>query len=175
MIDLEKESLWKNQGGYFTLEASMIVPIVLFGMIGIFLAGLYLYDLGTAYSFLNRETVLITDTIKTNGENDSGEFKEQVLCERSISYLLQTSYPDRANEAKKQLKQKLQNNLIVSKPNNISFTAGQKKVQGKMRLSFSIPVPVIGEWIGKVWSNRLEVTLENGNNAEQMRRWDFLE
>lgn len=166
---------FENQKGYFTLEASFIVPITLFSTLGILLVGLYLYDLSVAKNFLNQEVAQITDTIKTNGKNDTGRFQQKELMNRSLKYLLQFSYPEKAAEGKKRLKSILQTQLIVSKVTQISITAGQDKVTGKIRLSFAIPVPVIGELTGRVWKNEITVTMENGSQAEKMRRWDFLE
>ena len=169
------KQFFKNQKGYFTLEASLIVPIVLLSTLGILLIGFYLYDLSVAKNFLNQEVSQITDTIKTNGKNDTGKFQQKELISRSLSYLLQSSYPRKAAEGKKRLKSKLQTQLIVSKVTRISITAGQNKVTGKVNLSFTIPVPVIGELTGRIWKNEITVTMENGSQAEQMRRWDSLE
>lgn len=169
------KQFFKNQKGYFTLEASFIVPITLFSTVGILLVGLYLYDLSAAKNFLNQEVAQITDTIKTNGKNDTGQFEQKELMNRSLNYLLQSAYPKKAAEGKKRLKNILQTQLIVSKATQLSVTAGQDKVTGKVRLSFIIPVPVIGGLTGRVWKNDITVTMENGSQAEKMRRWDCVE
>ena len=164
-----------NQDGYMTVEASLLIPAFIFCVLGVFLVSLYFYDLGTARSYLNESVVLISDVIKTNGENETGNFFSDELETRSVTYLLQQSYPKQAEKAKNLLTEKLKKTLIVSKVNEMQFYAGQKKVTGRLCLSFQVPVPAIGEWIGKWWKNELTVTVENGNNAEQMRRWDQLE
>lgn len=169
------ERFLKNQNGYFTVEASFIVPIVLFSTLGTLLIGLYMYDLSAAKNFLNQEVARVTDTIKTEGKNDTGQFQPKELIHRSLKYLVRSSYPKKAAEAKKSLKNKLQTQLIVSKITELSIVAGQTQIVGKVSISFIIPVPVIGGLTGRVWKNDIIVTMENGSQAEQMRRWDSLE
>lgn len=153
----------------------MIVPMVLFCVLGVFLSGVYFYDLGTARSCLNREAIQLSDTIKTEAEAETGRFSEERLQKRSSNYLLQRSYSQQAAAGERELKKKLDQKLMISRASQISFTAGQKKIVGRVRLSFSLPFPMIGEIAGKIWKNDLKATIENGNCAEQMRRWDSLE
>lgn len=169
------KKLLKDNRGYFTVEASLIVPTVLFCVFGILLVTLYLYDLGTAKSLLNSEVLQISDVIKTNASNDSGEFNSKELTKRPLTYLLQSSYPQRTAEGKKRLKAGLQKKLIVSAVDKITLTAGQQKVKGTLQISFRIPIPVISQMTGALWKNNLTVTVDNGSNAEQMRRWSRLE
>lgn len=169
------KQLSKNNKGYFTVEASFIVPTVLFCVFGVMFAALYLYDLGTAKSLLNEEVIQISDVIKTDARNESGKFKSKELMDRSMTYLLKLSYPKRAAEAKKRLKEELQRKLIVSRVEKIILTAGQQKVTGKLQISFRIPLPVISQMTGALWKNNLTITVDNGNNAEQMRRWSIFE
>lgn len=169
------KQILKDNKGYFTVEASFIVPMVLFCVFGVLFITLYLYDLGVAKSLLNEEVVQISDVIKTDAQNESGEFKSKKLLERPMTYLLKPSYPKRAAEGKKRLKKELQEKLVVSTVEKIILTAGQRKVTGKIQISFRIPIPVIGQMIGGLWKNNLTITVDNGSNAEQMRRWSSFE
>lgn len=167
--------LWNNQKGYFTVEASFLVPMAFFLVLGILYVSFYIYDLSVARNFLNQEVALITDTTKTNGRVDTGKFKQKNLLNRSITYMLKSSYSTQASEGKKLLKKKLQKQLIVSKVSKLTIKAGQVYIKGSLTLSCSIPIPVIGNLIGKVWKNTVSVTMENGNQVEDMRRWEMLE
>lgn len=142
---LKINRLLKDNRGYFTVEASFIVPTVLLCIVGILFGALYLYDLGTAESFLTREVVL------------------------------KSSYPQREEEGKNRLERELQKRLMVSSVDKITLTAGRQKVKGTIRISFRIPIPLLHQMTGALWKNNLTITIDNGNNAEQMRRWDQLE
>lgn len=167
--------LLKDNRGYFTVEASFIVPTVLFCIFGVLFVTLYLYDLGTAKSLLTGEVVQISDVIKTDASNQSGEFRSKELINRPITYLTKSSYPKRAAEGKKELKAELQKKLMVSTVEKITMSAGQQKVRGTLQISFRIPLPVISQLTGAFWKNNLAITVDNGSNAEQMRRWSSLE
>lgn len=169
------KQLVKDNHGYFTVEASLVVPMVLFCIFGVLLIGLYQYDLGTAETLLASEVVQISDVIKTDARNGSGTFKAKELTKRPITYLLRSSYPARASEGKKRLTSELQKRLIVSSVSKITVSAGQQKVTGKLQIFFRIPIPVISRLTGSLWKNNLTVAVENGSNAEQMRRWSQLE
>lgn len=166
---------WKNNEGYFTVEASFIVPTVLFCIFGVLFLTLYLYDLGIARSLLTAEVVQISDVVKTDAQNGSGKFYSKKLIERSLTYLLKSSYPKRAAEGKNRLEAELKKKLIVSKVQKISLKAGQQTVKGSLQISLRIPIPVIGEMTGALWKNNVTVTIENGSNAEHMRRWSLIE
>ncbi|MDO4553949.1 MAG: pilus assembly protein [Lachnospiraceae bacterium] len=169
------KKLYNHQGGYFTVEASMIIPTVLFCVFGILYVSFYLYDLGVVRSLLDEKAVALSDVIKTEADIEDGSFDSRKLKSRSLTFLLKSSYPSSAKEAEESFRSEISKKLLVSQINQVHFTAGWQKVTGKVTLSYRIPIPVIGNLIGNVWKKELRVILENGNNAEQMRRWDQLE
>ena len=168
-------TLKNNQSGYFTVEASLIVPIVLVCIFGTLAFLLYLYDLGTARSLLNQEAVQISDVIKTDGNIESGRFDQKKLMDRPLTYLLCINYPKKASEGTANLKKQLKGKLLVSQADQIILKAQQNQITGKIHLSYKIPVPIIGDWIGRAFQNELTIQIETGSNAEKMRRWDQLE
>lgn len=168
-------TLKDNHSGYFTVEASFIIPIVLFCVFGTLALLLYFYDLGTARSLLNQEAVQLSDVIKTDGNIETGKFDQKTLVDRPLTYLLRSNYPKKALEGTKNLKNQLKGKLLVSKVNQIELMVGQDTITGKINLSYKVPVPIIGAWIGGAFQNELTVKIENGCNAEKMRRWDQLE
>ena len=164
-----------SQNGYMTVEASLIVPFFLFCLFVVFLFGIYFYELGVARGILNQVAVEVSDVIKTDGSLKNGSFKEEELADRSLFYLLKKSYPEKAGEGEKELRKLLNHSLLFLHTEEIKFKVGQRKIQGRVKLYYRIPVPILGDLAGSLWENELTVCIGNGNNAEQMRRWRQIE
>ncbi len=136
----------RENKGYFTIEASFIVPILCFLGIGIMMTGLYLCDLNQTKSFLHQKVVLLS-------EDDS-------------DYSVKERNSDEGY---------LKGRLFVSHLERFSLSKTEKKVKGEAVLVMDMKIPFVGTWMGRVWRNTFSFHADVGNNTEQMRRWDQLE
>ena len=114
----------KEEAGYFTIEAAFLVPLIFLLVFAVMLSGLYICDLNQAKSFLNQR---VTE-LSLNGEKYEGEAQA---------------------EDKNQLKRQ----LFVTSLTDFYIKKTESKVQGEVSLSMRPNVPVIGDWIGKVWTD----------------------
>lgn len=134
-----------TDGGYFTIEAAFIVSITCFLVISFWLIAIYIFDLGCVDSCLKEQAALFS----------VGEMEEQNTVQAA--------------------KQELEKNLLAASLERFSVEYRGGQVIGNARISLNIPIPVIGGWLGKRWTNSITVTMEKGNNTTKMRKWDQLE
>lgn len=135
-----------GEEGYFTVEASYLVPVLCFLILGIMLAGIYICDLNQAKSFLNRR---VTELSRNEEEYLAADLSEDKIF--------------------------LKSRMLLTEVADFSITKTETKVEGYVELKMNLSIPLIGQWIGNAWRNSFSLSVDVGNNAEWMRRWDQLE
>lgn len=135
-----------GEEGYFTVEASYLVPILCFLILGIMLAGIYICDLNQAKSFLNQR---VTELSRNEKEYLAADLSEDKIF--------------------------LKGRMLLTEVADFSITKTDTKVEGHVELKMNLSIPLIGQWIGNAWRNSFSLSVDVGNNAEWMRRWDQLE
>ncbi len=136
----------REDEGYFTVEASFLVPILCFLVMGILIVSLYLCDVSFAKSYLQGWVINCIDQEDFYGENREAEKKRE-----------------------------LEESLFVAKVEKLSLTKKYDRIEGVIIIKMSSNVPLVGEWMGQLWRNSLTFKADRVNNTEQMRRWDQLE
>lgn len=136
----------RNNGGYFTIEAVFISTITCFLVMAFWLIALYLLDLGAADSYLKEQLTMIS--------------AETVDAEQGFVGKDQND---------------LQKRLLVCDIDTFRVRRNGNNIYGEVEISMDFPIPMVGDWIGNRWKNRLSITLEKGNNQTKMRRWDQIE
>ena len=137
---------WKNEDGYFTVEAVSLVTLVFLLMFAVMMSGLYICDLNQARSFLNQR---VTELSRNEEEYESSQQMED--------------------------RKQMQRQLFVTKLIEYSISKTGERVKGEMKLSMRMNVPVITDWFGSLWTDTFSLTVDVGNNVEQMRRWKLIE
>lgn len=61
--------------------------------------------------------------------------------------------------------------LVLSEITNCKITENDTTIQGSASIAVKFPIPVVGDWLGKRWSNQIEIQMEKGNAPDQIRRW----
>lgn len=151
MLTVEEKARQRIKGlereeGYFTLEASFLVPILCFLAVGIVMLGLYLCDLNMAKSYLSQRVLELS-------KDD-------------------TAYGDTEKKADMEA---LENRLFMATMTDYSVSKTEWRVKGELELTMNLSVPLVGEWMGNLWKHSFCLTVDRGNNTEQMRRWDQIE
>lgn len=142
----EREKIWEEEAGYMTVEASFLVTFVFLILFTVMLAGLYVCDLNQAKSFLNQR---VTE-----------------LSVKEENYAASLLAQDRS---------RIKEMLFVTKLSDFNITVTEKEVSGRMKLSMNVNVPLIGDWVGRFWTNEISLKVDRGNNTEIMRRWEWFE
>lgn len=138
--------IWKEESGYFTIEAVFLVTIIFSIACTVILTGLYICDLNQAKSFLNRRVTELSSNGEEYGSGDESEDRSRI---------------------KKQ--------LFVTNLTDFSISKTEQKVKGSIVLSMKLSVPFIEEWFGGLWTDRFSLTVDVGDNADMMRRWEQIE
>ena len=137
---------WKEEEGYFTLEASFLVTTAFLLVTVILLSGLYICDLNQAKSYLNQRVIELS-------LDEKSYESESVLEDRS----------------------RLGQQLFVTKIRDFIIIKSGKQVEGEVSLTMMINVPIIGDWVGDLWTETFTLTVNASNNVEMIRRWEQLE
>ncbi len=140
------EDKLRSEDGYFTIEAVYLVSLIFLLMFVVMLTGLYICDINQAKSFLNQRV--------TELSRDGEEYKSSAQAEDRV-YLKQQ--------------------LFVTELKDYAISKTSEKVKGQITLSMRVNVPLIGDWFGNLWSDSFSLSVDVGNNVEQMRRWNQIE
>lgn len=135
-----------NEDGYFTVEASFLVPMVCFLVVGVMMIGIYLCDLNLAKSFLNRRV--------------------SEVASREADYEIEDQKKDQ---------EWLEKQLFFTKIDNFSITRTDSKAKGEVELQMDLAVPLVGSWMGNLWKDSFFYSEDVCDQVEWMRRWDQLE
>ena len=141
-IEQRKES-WKREDGYFTMEASFLITMVFLLTSVILMTGLYICDLNQAKSYLNQR---VTELSLEEEEYEKERLSEDI--------------------------NRLRQQLFVTKITDFLIIKTEKQVSGEVSLSLKMNLPIIGDWIGKLWTDNFSLTVNVSDNVEMMRRWE---
>ena len=137
------KEVWEEESGYFTLEAAFLVPLLFLILFAVMLSGLYICDLNQAKSFLNRR---VTELSIKEEDYDSHAYAED--------------------------KNQIRKMMFISQITDFSITQTEKQVKGSITLSMSPNVPVIGDWLGRLWTDSFSLCVDVGDNVDMLRRWE---
>lgn len=135
-----------KEDGYFTVEASFLVPMVCFLIFGVMMIGIYLCDLNLAKSFLNRR---VSEVASREEDYEAGNQKKD--------------------------QEWLEKQLFFTKIENFSITRTGSKAKGEVELRMDLAVPLVGSWMGTLWKDSFYYSEDVYDHVEWMRRWDQLE
>lgn len=137
---------FEEEDGYFTIEAAIVGSMACFLVLFVMVAGIYFYDVGTATSYLYEEMAELSVQTDTI-QTQSSNFYKATLTER----------------------------LVTARILECKISTKSSYIVGQIRLSVAFPIPMVTEWMGKVWENKITVRMEQGMTADKIRRWTVLE
>lgn len=131
--------MWKEEEGYITVEASLIVSaglMVLFLFMGYVC---YFMDCGIAQGIMEETGLKAVDTVVTGGDYETGKIDYRKLNNRNLYTKMYPGKTDAAGKVKKDLRNSLRQHLFLGTVENVSVntTADKVKVQVKFQLAVS--------------------------------------
>ena len=162
--------------GMITVEASMILPIVLFTTVLILFFFFYEFESGVAAGILCQEVEKAGEVVKTDGDLETGEYHLDYLNQRKLSYLLNYDTGRIESKLRTSIKEKLERSSVFGKQAKVWVEIKHGVIEGKV--TSQIPIPVIGAIeIGGFSLFRIEekVLAKVRMPAEQIRRWQQIE
>lgn len=127
--------------GYFTVEAAWITSFSCMLFLFIMVVTVYFYDVGVVTASLQED---MTKVILEEEELSAGE---------TLS----------GGTAAKQ-------RVIMSEIKEYHITLGTQKITGTAKVCVGFPIPILREWLGKVWENQIEIQIGQERAADYMRK-----
>jgi hypothetical protein len=166
----------KIESGMITVETAMVLPIVFFVLVLLLYFFFFCYESGVAAGILREEVIKISDTIKTSGDIETGDYNIDSLNGRKLSYLLNYDSGKLESNCKSNIKEKLARQSIFGSNWNINIEVKHGIIIG--HITSEIKIPLLGSVeVGKVSLFQVEEQIKERVSmpAEQIRRWQQIE
>lgn len=135
-----------------TVEAAVIVPMVCLILISIVFLFLFFVDMAAAKSEIMRIASETSASWKTEGNLSTGKYDPEELLSRNVYYLVTGDTKELIAEAEKRLQMRMNERLLVTKPDYSTVDIGLWRVTARTELQFQWPLRSIEKIMGK-WSS----------------------
>lgn len=154
--------------GSFTVEAALILPMVIFIILAIVFLSFYLYDICRIEGVMDRVLHQAALTLKHESNIATGEVDYLKLRDRGVFYLLIGDTNEEEAAIEDYLWQELDKGLFFAKVTDIQVTAGKQKVTVSAEAEVRIPVSGILDYF-RPHNISYEVSCPIHNPAEAIR------
>lgn len=157
--------------GMMTVEASVVVPIILIIVVTEFFFGLFLIDMSVAKSETMRLADEAADVWKTDGKLADGTYKSQQLLLRNKNFLQKNSRGQLISKTRLRLQKRIAARLNIASLDSckVSISGDKVLVQTSLRLGN----PLLGgrKYTGiKEWIFKCEEKADIANEEELLRK-----
>lgn len=136
----------KNKiNGSFTIEAALVIPIVLFTIFSLIFLSFYLYDICRIQAVADNALHKASITMKHESDLASGRTEYEKINDRGVFYLLSGATEEESNEINRYIGQELEDSLFFTDISDIDVEAGKYKVVIKIKGRFHIPIRGISD------------------------------
>lgn len=157
--------------GMMTVEASVIVPVILIIIAVYVFFGLFLIDMSVAKSEALRLADETASVWKTDGRLQDGDYISQQLIKRNKRFLWQKSRANLTGKAKSRLRQRIYTRLNVSSLKGYKVRISGEKVYVQMSLSYLSPILGSRKYAGiSGWRFKCNGQADISNEEEILRR-----
>jgi hypothetical protein len=130
----------KRHNGSFTVEAALILPMVIFIILAIIFLTFYLYDVCSIEDVTDKVLHQAALTLKHEANITTGVVDYPKIRNRGVFYLLTGDTEEEEAAIEAYLWQELGRGLFFAKITDIQVTAGKWKVTVSVKAEFRIPV-----------------------------------
>ena len=165
------EKLNMGNKGMMTVEASVVVPIILIIVVTEFFFGLFLIDMSVVKSETMRLADEAADVWKTDGKLADGTYKSQQLLLRNKNFLQKNRRGQLISKTRLRLQKRIATRLNIASLDSykVSISGGKVLVQASVRLGN----PLLGgrKYTGiKGWIFKCEEKADITNEEELLRK-----
>lgn len=158
----------KNVNGMFTIEAVLVMPVVLFTLISVIYMSFFLYDYcriqGIADLILHKAAL----NLKHEADIETGKIDYENIGEQDVFYQVFGISDEKINHIKNLLAKQLSSGLLATQITDIEVSAGITKVAIKVEGEFQIPIKGVAKFF-KDRSFKLEAEEKLHNPAKTVR------
>lgn len=128
--------------GSYTVEAALIMPIIIFIILAIFYMTFYMHDLVRINQILDRAAKKENGIIKHIADYETGTIKYEKINERGVFYLLLSSFENETSILTDSLEEELKRGLFITKIEEVEAKVDGKKI--KIIIKFSRNISLFG-------------------------------
>lgn len=167
----DSRNFYKNNQGMMTVEAALIVPIILIiVMIQIFFC-LFLIDMSVAKSETLRLADETADIWKTDGKLSDGTYKPEQLLSRSRRFLCKNNRSQLTAKAKTRLANRISSRLNRASLSESKVSIVGDKVSANAALHLAVPIWGSRKYAGIAgWTFRCKGRAVLSNEEEILRK-----
>lgn len=157
--------------GMMTVEASLVVPIILIIVVTEFLFGLFLIDMSVVKSETIRLADEASDVWKTDGNLADGTYKSQRLLQRNKNFLQKNSRGPLIRKTRQRLQKRIVARLNIASLDSYKVAISGDKVL--IQTSLRLGNPLLGgrKYTGiKGWIFKCEEKADINNEEELLRK-----
>ncbi len=159
--------------GSYTVEASLIFPMILFIIIGFIYLGFYLHDQDKIEAVINETLLKSRNLIQNDTDIKSGIMDYEKYYKRGILYSLQNNLQDKKQEIYNYLQTQLNKGLFIADINYIGIEVSHTSISIEIKAEMELPF-----WgVQSLFDGKTQVTGYNStavqNNTEFIRIFDI--
>ena len=159
--------------GSYTVEAALILPIILFIIIGLMYLGFYLHDKVKIQSIINDTSTRGGELIQYEADLETGLIDYDRYQNRSLLYPYFADFSKKEYEIDTYLVERLKRGLFIAKIDSVTVSASSNKIHILVNGHMDIPFREVKQLFtdnGLTFSN--ESTMEIHNTVEFIRIFD---
>lgn len=160
--------------GYFTVEAALVMPIVLFVIYALFYLSFYLHDICRIQNVADMVLSKAAFSIKHIAEINNGKVDYENINDRGVLYLLLGDTSKIEEDIKKHLSQELEDGLICSQIKEIKTKVSKFSIRIEVTSDFILPLKGVYRYFRPDKDNTLLVSCPIHNPAETVRAGEVL-
>ena len=154
-----------------TVEAAVIVPIILIIIVTQIFFSLFLIDMSVAKSEALRLADEVADVWKTDGNLENGDYVSQKLINRNKNFLRQKGRSSLVSRTKARLKKRILSRLNEASLKTCQASIREDKVYTQVSLQYSSPILGSKKYAGiSSWTFRCKGTAAISNEEELLRQ-----
>ncbi len=143
IISILKKDKNNSLSGSITVEAAMVMPIVIFTIFAIIYLAFYLHDMCKVQGMVNKTLHKAGITVKHDADIATGEVLYEDINDRGVFYLLVGSTKnDEETQVQNYLKQELSKGLFISKITAVDVKVGKLKITISVEADTNVSLPI---------------------------------
>ena len=163
------EEMNKKIKGSFTVEAALVMPIVLFVITSLICLSFYLHDKCRIEGSVDKALFKASMTLKHNADIETGAVNYENINDRGVFYLLMGSTKVAEGNLQTFLEQELSGGLLSTEVTKITVKAGKLSASIAVEGEFKIPVSGVLDYFNPNPKLVIEVNCPIHNPAEVLR------
>lgn len=162
-----------EQGSY-SVEAALVMPIVLFVIIALCYMAFYQHDKVRIQSVINNAVLEENLCISHNAELETGQISYESLGERSIFYIIQ-DHKEEAALLKESLQRQMQSGLFIARVEEIQTQVNGGHIQVEVSCKVQFPFQAVVDYFSGETKMKNRVEIIPHNPAEFVRGYTSIE